>query len=111
VTWRRVATWSPVAGLGCAAVLLWALFARLQRWEARSFVLLCYGLLLCALLSHLAPRLCRRSDPYVPPPLVRELRGLLTLLAVLAALWFWCTGLMEPLVGWCIRQVPGWRYD
>jgi hypothetical protein len=111
VKWHLVATWSPVAGLGCAVALLWALVARLQQWQARSFVLLCYGVLICAVLSHLVPLLSRRSRPYVPPPLVRELRALLTLLAVLAVLWFWCTPLMEPLIGWCIRQVPVWRFD
>jgi hypothetical protein len=108
---RWLASCFPLAGLGSAAALVWALSTRLQEWSARSFVLLFYAGLLCAVVSQITAQLLRRQRQDPLPDVIGQLRGILTLLAVVGALWVWTPTLLEPIVGWCLRQVSVWRFN
>jgi hypothetical protein len=96
---RALASFAPFLGLGLLAAILWGAIARLDRWEARSFVLLYYGAVICAGVSQLGRLLTLRRLP----PLVRDARGTLTTVVLVLAAWFWAPG-VRSFVNWAIRR-------
>lgn len=110
MTVRVVAIWAPVVGAGLAAWLGWGLMDQRDVWVASDFVLLFYGSLLCVAVAHVTSVWVRRRGLPPPPPMVRDLRALISGLAVLGVLWVWFTPVLEPLVGWWLRQVALWKF-
>ena len=108
MTMRRVAIGAPVVGLVCCAALIAGITARLDYWDASTFVLLHYGCLGCALLAHVSARLSRRQGHPALPCAVHELRRILTAFAVVAALWCWARPLTQPAIVWMLRQATVW---
>lgn len=110
--------------VGSGALLLlslgWALVNRLDRWEARPFVLLIYGAALCcfvAWLTYWKGRAARipgqEGSPEGGPQRLQRMveAGLQNLTGVLTLifLWVWFPP-MERLVGWIIRQASCFKY-
>ena len=107
---RPVATWSPVVGFGLGAWLVWAFAARHDDWNAWSFALLFYGGVICTVAAHVAALLARRRGETAPPEFATELRRALSAVVLVAVLWVWCKPVMEPVVGWWMRQSSMWRF-
>ena len=111
MTLRRLALWSPVLAALFVGSLFWAVGYRLDYWEVQPFILLLYGGMASVAAAHAATRLSRSRSELPLPAHVAELRGVMTLVVVVIALWVWCNPVMHPVVGWCVRQVSMWRFQ
>ena len=107
---RPVAVGLPWVGLSFVAWLGWALVTRLSRWAAAPFVLLVYGIMGCAVAAHVIEWLGRRRGEAASPAVVRVARILLSLVALVLALWVWCPLVMQPIVGYTMRAVSTWKF-
>jgi hypothetical protein len=94
--WAKLSPRATLAGWGCLGALGWAVFNRLDRWEAAPFVLLLYGALAGAAAAAYAARRAK-----VRPE--GSLRTLWTVLAILF-LWVWFPP-SRYVVGWLYRRV------
>jgi hypothetical protein len=107
-TWAAIAWIATLAGVGCVYTLLWAIEARMTRWEMRPFALLIYGAAASAVVAsvaaHWGARLGAPSLEYV-----ENIRRLLWIAVVVLLLWVWFPP-ADAIVGWWERQVSVFRF-
>ena len=105
-----IATWAPIAGIGCVAVLLWGVAFRSDMWSARTFVLLFYGALACTIAAYAASLwIARRRWPPVRS-WSTDVRGVLFFFTLAFGCWAWLPFLARPLVGWLMRMAAVLRF-
>lgn len=104
----RAVAISTFLGLLSATALIWAVFSRLDRWQAWAFVTLLYTALAAAFAAHASERILR-GPPL--PGCVRDLRLVLSIFATAAVLWAGLPSVSRPLAGWIARQIAATRYS
>jgi hypothetical protein len=98
----------PVVGLGLLGWLGWALGARIDYWQARSYFLLLLAAGVAAVVGTASAAVMRKRAPPVPRVLF-WLRRLLWA-ALLGALCWCIWPASRALVGYAFRQVPMMRF-
>lgn len=96
---QKLSAASTGLGLGCMCFLVWGLALRLDRWEARSFILCIWGAVVCAVVATVLS--WRDRVPLLDSERLSRIG--LWMAVTGGLLWVWVPPI-QRMVGWWIRQ-------